>query len=90
MNALDDWTSTASEALELDALDPAHRQLVLDLARDVAHGVLRPAAPLAAYLLGLAVGRGADPAAAAATLSDLATGWTSPTEESRSNERSND
>ena len=36
--------------------------VVLDLARDVAHQVLRPGAPVTAYLLGLAVGRGADPA----------------------------
>lgn len=31
---------------------------VLDLARDAAHGVARPAAPLTTYLVGLAVGRG--------------------------------
>jgi hypothetical protein len=44
---------------------------VLDLARDVAHGVLRPAAPLSTYLLGLAVGRGADPKAVAETIGAL-------------------
>jgi hypothetical protein len=31
---------------------------LLDLARDAAHGVARPAAPLAAFAVGLAVGRG--------------------------------
>jgi hypothetical protein len=31
--------------------------VVLDLARDAAHGVARPAAPLAAFAVGLAVGR---------------------------------
>jgi len=36
---------------------PETTKLVLDLARDVAHGVARPAAPLTAYLLGVAVGR---------------------------------
>jgi hypothetical protein len=55
--------------------------LVLDLAREVAHGVLRPAAPVTAYLLGVAVGRGADPAAAAAELTRLAADWTGPTED---------
>jgi DNA-directed RNA polymerase specialized sigma24 family protein len=35
------------------------------MARDVAHGVARPAAPLAAYLLGLAAGLTGDPEAAA-------------------------
>jgi Domain of unknown function (DUF6457) len=72
MSALDDWTATVRDAL---ALDPFDADLVLDLARDVAHGVMRPAAPLSAYLLGVAVGRGADPSAAAATIADLAAGW---------------
>ncbi|MGH9027557.1 MAG: DUF6457 domain-containing protein [Acidimicrobiia bacterium] len=35
--------------------------VILDLARDAAHGVARPAAPLAAFAVGLATGRsGAD------------------------------
>jgi len=71
MNALDEWTATVCTALGLDPTAPDERQLVLDLARDVAHGVLRPAAPLSAYLLGLAVGRGADPAATAAAITAL-------------------
>jgi hypothetical protein len=70
---LDDWLAEAASSLDLD-LDPAavDKRLVLDLARDVAHAVERPAAPLTAYLLGVAVGRGADPAAAAEALSTLA------------------
>jgi hypothetical protein len=48
---------------------------VLDLARDVARGVARPAAPLTAYLLGVAVGRGLPMAQACARLSELAAGW---------------
>ena len=68
---LDEWLSEAASSL---GLDPAtvDKRLVLDLARDVAHAVERPAAPLTAYLLGVAVGRGADPAAAAEALSALA------------------
>lgn len=46
--------------------------LVLDLAREVAHNTVRPAAPVSAYLLGLAVGRGGDPADLAARLTALA------------------
>jgi hypothetical protein len=61
MNPLDTWIATACEAL---GIDPAtvDRDAVLDLTRDVAHGVSRPAAPLTAYLVGLAAGRdgGAD------------------------------
>ncbi len=58
---LDEWLAEAAGSL---GLDPAtvDKRLVLDLARDVAHAVERPAAPLTAYLLGVAVGRGADPA----------------------------
>jgi hypothetical protein len=68
---LDEWTAAACAELGLDAAD-ANTKLVLDLARDVAHNVLRPGAPVTAYLLGLAVGRGADPADAAARLTALA------------------
>ena len=74
MNRLDDWVAAACAEL---ALDPAEvdTKVVLDVARDVAHGVLRPAAPITAYLLGLAVGRGADPRQAAALVGALAARW---------------
>ena len=75
MNDLDDWTIRVREALDLTVAHPDEQKLVLDLARDVAHGVLRPAAPVSAYLLGLAVGGGADPAEAAATIVELAGRW---------------
>ncbi|MGQ5260654.1 DUF6457 domain-containing protein [Micromonospora sp. ZYX-F-536] len=74
MTVMDDWVTAACAELDLDPTQvsvPA----VLDLARDVAHQVLRPGAPVAAYLLGLAVGRGADPADAAARLGALAGNW---------------
>ena len=74
MTVMDDWVTAACAELDLDPVQvpvPA----VLDLARDVAHQVLRPGAPITAYLLGLAVGRGADPAGAAARLSALAASW---------------
>lgn len=74
MNAMDQWVAAACRELDLDPAVADTRQ-VLDLARDVAHNVLRPGAPVTAYLLGVAVGRGADPAAAAARLSALAAGW---------------
>jgi hypothetical protein len=74
MATLDEWNAAACRALGLDP-DEARQDLVLDLARDVAHGVARPAAPVTAYLLGLAVGRGADPERAAVTLTNLAGSW---------------
>jgi len=75
MNELDRWTQTVCEATGLTPLSDDEQRLVLDLARDVAHGVLRPAAPLSAYLLGLAVGRGAEPAAAAERIGALVREW---------------
>jgi hypothetical protein len=72
-NVLDDWMARVRAELALD--DGTDRGIVLDLARDVAHGVARPAAPLTAYLLGVAVGRGADPRAAAETITALAREW---------------
>jgi hypothetical protein len=74
VSTLEDWTDTVVAELGIaDLVDAGTRDLVLDLTRDVAHGVARPAAPLTAYLLGLAVGRGGDPAVLAARLSALAT-----------------
>lgn len=58
-NPLDAWVHDLSTAL---GVDPAATdvQRVLDLARDAAHGVARPAAPLTTFLVGLAAGsRGA-------------------------------
>jgi hypothetical protein len=47
-------------------------RLILDVARDVAHAIERPAAPVTTYLLGLAAGRsGADPGVVAAQIRGL-------------------
>jgi hypothetical protein len=74
MSTLDDWTETLCSELGLDPADASQRT-VLDLARVVAHEVDRPAAPVTAYLLGVAVGRGAPLAATAEKVSELASGW---------------
>ena len=74
MNTLDEWTSLACAELGLEPAT-ADRKAVLDLARDVARGVARPAAPLTAYLLGVAVGQGRPLAETCARLSELAAAW---------------
>lgn len=64
----------AATALDLPA-DSMPRELrdgLLDLTRDVAHGVTRVAGPLTTYLVGLAVGAGMSPEEAVATLTELA------------------
>lgn len=54
---LDDWAARVQAELGLDDLN-VDVGAVLDLARDAAHGVARPAAPLTTFIVGLAVGRG--------------------------------
>ena len=55
--ALDDWVAEAAALLGIAPAD-VPVATVLDLARRVAHGVARPAAPVTTFLLGLAVGAG--------------------------------
>jgi hypothetical protein len=76
VRALEPWVAAACTELGLRP-DDVPVDLVLGVAKDVAHQVLRPGAPVTAYLLGVAVGRGADPADAAARLSALSAAWAS-------------
>ncbi|MEV4099583.1 DUF6457 domain-containing protein [Nonomuraea sp. NPDC049649] len=80
MNVLAEWTALACEEL---GIDPAKvdRDQILDLTKEVAHGVTRPAAPLTAYLLGLAQGAGTAPEEAVERLTALARNWGQATTE---------
>ena len=53
---LQSWTTDLAAALGLSAEVPIKG--LLEVARDAAHGVERPAAPITTFLVGLAVGRG--------------------------------
>ncbi|MEU6927909.1 DUF6457 domain-containing protein [Streptomyces sp. NPDC046374] len=58
-NVLDEWITAVKDELGID-LD-VDTGLLLDLARDAAHGVARPAAPLTTFLVGYAAAKaGAD------------------------------
>ncbi|OKK18308.1 molybdopterin-guanine dinucleotide biosynthesis protein [Streptomyces sp. CB00455] len=78
---LDQWITAAKNELGIDVT--VDTKMLLDLARDAAHGVARPAAPLTTFLVGYAAARaeaaGADPAQAVAEASrkaaDLALRW---------------
>ncbi|MFG2195084.1 DUF6457 domain-containing protein [Streptomyces sp. NPDC048639] len=76
-NVLDEWIAAvkADLGIELDV----DTGLLLDLARDAAHGVARPAAPLTTFLVGYAAARaGGSPdevAAAARKAAALAARW---------------
>jgi hypothetical protein len=56
----EEWPDKAASALGIEG--DLYIDEILDLARDVAHGVERKAAPVATFLAGLAAGRdGGDP-----------------------------
>ena len=76
--ALDDWLAALAAHLGLDA-EIIPTGLLLDVARDVAHNVARPAAPLSLFLVGLAAARDGgsadDIVAASAAATELALRW---------------
>lgn len=77
---LHDWIDELCDAYDLDLeVDEA---LVLDVAKEAAHGVVRPAAPLTTFLLGYAAARsGGDPAELdrlAGIATELAQRWDRP------------
>ena len=69
------WAADLAAALGVSELE-IDRTLVLDVARDAAHGVARPAAPLTTFLVGYAAGlaaaHGTDPAQAVRAAGELA------------------
>lgn len=81
---LDEWISAAKDELGID-LD-VDTGVLLDLARDAAHGVARPAAPLTTFLVGYAAARaGGGPEAvaeAARKAAALASRWEEENDES--------
>ena len=77
MSTLEDWTAALCAELGIDP-EEATQKTVLDLARVAAHTVDRPAAPLSAFFLGVAVGRGEPLADTAARIVQLARGWPTP------------
>jgi len=70
---LQEWLSALSDELGLADVE-VNEELVttlLDVARDAAHEVERVAAPLTTFLVGVAVGRGADLASTAGRTTKL-------------------
>ena len=73
-DTLDRWAAAASAEL---CIEPPgdFMKTVLNLARVAAHRVDRPAAPLTAFLLGIAVGQGRPLPEPARQLQELAQAW---------------
>ncbi len=80
---LDEWIAAAKTELGIDL--EVDTGVLLDLARDAAHGVARPAAPLTTFLVGYAAGRaGGGPdevRAAAEKAAALAVRWAEQAEQ---------
>lgn len=57
---------------ELGVPSPANIDVILDAAKDAAHSIERPAAPVTTYLLGYAVAQGADPSSVVDAIARLA------------------
>lgn len=78
--ALDQWAAALRERFGLSEQD-LPISLILDLARDVAVGVARPAAPFSAFAAGLVAGRAGgspdDVREAVAAITELAATWES-------------
>lgn len=72
MDELADFAAALAEALDLEAVD-VDVERVLSLASDAAHAYVRPAAPVATFLAGLAAGRAGVTAESMASALDQAT-----------------
>lgn len=70
---MQDWVDAVRGALGVEV--EVDIDAILDVARDAAHAVARPAAPVTTYVMGAAVAAGADPADVAARVADLARTW---------------
>lgn len=76
------WAASVARELSVelgvDVPGTLDQQLLLDVAREAAHAVDRPAAPITTYLLGIAMARSSDPQAAvkaSAAIARLAAQW---------------
>ena len=71
MNRLDDWTARLAGELGVDA-GAVDVDTLLAVARDAAHNVARPAAPLTTFLVGLSAGLDGGGADAVRRAADIA------------------
>lgn len=73
---LQEWIRQLQAGIDVPdiELDEETVHIILDLSRDAAHQIIRPASPLTCFLVGVAVGRGASLGATAAKATALALG----------------
>jgi len=74
---MEKWIDAVQKELGINVV--VDEKMILDLARDAAHGVERKAAPITTFLLGIAIAGGADPKEAAKGIAELAGRWPTDT-----------
>ncbi|HEX6931312.1 MAG TPA: DUF6457 domain-containing protein [Streptosporangiaceae bacterium] len=74
MSTLERWIDAACAELGVDR-SRVDERVILDLAREAAHQVDRPAAPVTAFLAGVAAGRGEPLPDVASRLTALIGSW---------------
>ncbi|MCB0917944.1 MAG: molybdopterin-guanine dinucleotide biosynthesis protein [Actinobacteria bacterium] len=72
-HSLTDWNQQLLDGI--DGLQELDQDLILDVAKQAAHTIARPAAPLTTYALGVAVGAGMSVADACALIDGLLATW---------------
>lgn len=70
---MDAWIEALKKELGLNI--EINKNLILNIARDAAHAVERPAAPITTYLLGYAVALGADEKSVSDMIENMAKQW---------------
>lgn len=70
---MEKWIEAVQKELDIN-VDLDHGS-ILDLARDAAHTIERKAAPITTFLLGFAVGAGADITHSREKIAELAKNW---------------
>ncbi|WP_432560024.1 DUF6457 domain-containing protein [Granulicoccus sp. GXG6511] len=74
LSELDDWVAAIAPEVGVDPDDVPVGE-ILDLAKAVAHGVLRPGVPVTAFVAGLAAGRGLSAQTVLVELTRRADAW---------------
>lgn len=74
MHELEKWTSALVSDLGVQPQQLDHKRIVA-MARDAGRAVTKPAGPISAYLVGVAVGNGLSPAEAAKRAAELTERW---------------
>lgn len=79
MAIMADWLTAVADHIGVDdELVTTHREALLDLVGEIAHGPSRPGAPMTLFLLGLRAGQGGEVGELVAKVSELVRTYEAP------------